>query len=158
MVGNLTLNCPLSCGNLYCRNVVIFGDVSKKWRQNLELNAYIRPGCICFNFQSVFKNLSPPRGKSLMSLEKPSSDRVDLSEAKNVDVVQKIILLCGKFFFKLVFEFFWHVCFGKKPHWKTQYWQYCFHCNSRILFLSVLSINVLVRKILENWNLGRRKK
>lgn len=48
-----------------------------------------------------------------MSLEKPSSDRVDLSEAENVDVVEKIILLCGKFFFKLVFEFFWHVCFGK---------------------------------------------
>ena len=113
MVGNLTLNCPLSCRNLYCSNVVIFGDVSKKWRQNLELNAYIRPGCICFNFQSVFKNLSPPCGKSLMSLEKPSSDRVDLSEAKNVDVVQKIILLCGNFFFKLVFEFFRHVCFGK---------------------------------------------
>ena len=154
----MTLNCPLSSRNLYCSNVVIFGGVSKKWQQNFELNAYIRPGYICFNFQSVFKNLYPPRGKSLMSLEKPSSDRVDLSEVKNVDVEQKIILLCGKFFFKLVFEFFWHVCFGKKPHWKTQYWQYCFHCNSRILFLSVLSINVLVRKILENWNLGRRKK
>ena len=64
-------------------------------------------------FRAFLKICPPPRGKSLMSLEKPSSDRVDLSEAKNVDVVQKIILLCGKLFFKLVFEFFWHVCFGK---------------------------------------------
>lgn len=54
-------------------------------------------------FRAFLKICPPPRGKSLMSLEKPSSDRVDLSEAKNVDVVQKIILLCGKFFFQISF-------------------------------------------------------